>query len=116
MPGAFRALLTPHRSLGPTGFLVLMAALAGISFVTGLVFYLAGAWPVMGFFGLDVALVYLAFRLNYRSGAALRDGRADPGAIDLDQGAPLRAARAVRLQPLLGAREPARVAGRAHGP
>jgi uncharacterized membrane protein len=67
-PGAFRALLTPHRSLKPAGFLAVMIALSGISFVTGLVFYLAGAWPVMGFFGLDVALVYFAFRLNYRSG------------------------------------------------
>src|SRR5262249_32677829 len=37
-------------------------------FIAGLVFYLAGAWPVMGFFGLDVALVYCAFKLNYRSG------------------------------------------------
>jgi uncharacterized membrane protein len=27
-----------------------------------------GAWPVFGFFGLDVALVYIAFKLNYRSG------------------------------------------------
>jgi uncharacterized membrane protein len=45
-----------------------MTALAGISFVTGMIFFLAGAWPVMGFFGLDVALVYLAFKLNYRSG------------------------------------------------
>ena len=68
MPGAFRAVLTPHRSLGPTGFLVLMVALSGISFVTGLAFYLVGAWPVMGFLGLDVALVYFAFKLNYRSG------------------------------------------------
>jgi uncharacterized membrane protein len=67
-PGAFRAVLTPHRSLGPTGFLVLMVALAGLSFVTGLMFWLMGAWPVMGFFGLDVALVYFAFKLNYRSG------------------------------------------------
>jgi uncharacterized membrane protein len=67
-PGAFRALLTPHRSLGPKGFLVLMAALAGLSFVAGLVFWLVGAWPVMGFFGLDLALVYFAFKLNYRSG------------------------------------------------
>jgi uncharacterized membrane protein len=66
--GTFRAMLTPYRSLGPSGFLVLMAALGGISFVAGVVFYLAGAWPVMGFFGLDVALVYVAFRLNYRSG------------------------------------------------
>jgi len=67
-PGAFRALLTPHRSLGPGGFLLLMVALAAVSFVTGMVFLMAGAWPVMGFLGLDVALVYLAFRLNYRSG------------------------------------------------
>jgi uncharacterized membrane protein len=67
-PGGFRAVLTPHRSLGPTGFVVLMAALAGISFATGIAFLLIGAWPVLGFFGLDVALVYIAFKLNYRSG------------------------------------------------
>ena len=67
-PGGFRAVLTPHRSLGPTGFIVLMAALAGISFATGIAFLLIGAWPVLGFFGLDVAMVYVAFKLNYRSG------------------------------------------------
>ena len=67
-PGTFRAVLTPYRSLGPTGFLILMTAVSGVGFVAGLVFYLAGAWPVMGFFGLDVALIYIAFKLNYRSG------------------------------------------------
>ncbi len=67
-PEAFRALLTPHRSLGPTGFLILMAALGAASFITGIVFLLMGAWPVFGFFGLDVLIVYIAFRLNYRSG------------------------------------------------
>jgi uncharacterized membrane protein len=45
-----------------------MVAIGGVSFVTGMVFLLMGAWPVFGFFGLDVALVYFAFRLNYRSG------------------------------------------------
>lgn len=65
---AFRAVLYPHRSLGPTSFLVLMAAIGGVSFITGMVFLLMGAWPVFGFFGLDVALIYAAFRLNYRSG------------------------------------------------
>lgn len=65
---AFRAVLHPHRSLGPTGFLVLMSAVGGVSFVTGMVFLAMGAWPVFGFFGLDVALVYIAFKLNYRSG------------------------------------------------
>jgi uncharacterized membrane protein len=64
----FRAILHPHRSLGPRGFLVLMGAIGTVSFVTGMVFLVMGAWPVMGFFGLDVALIYLAFKLNYRSG------------------------------------------------
>jgi uncharacterized membrane protein len=67
-PSAFRAVLRPHRSLGPKGFLVLMSILTAISFTAGLVFYAMGAWPVFGFFGLDLLLVYIAFRLNYRSG------------------------------------------------
>ena len=65
---AFRAVLTPHRSLGPKGFLVLMLAFGALSFAAGVVFLAIGAWPVLGFFGLDVLLVYVAFRLNYRSG------------------------------------------------
>ncbi len=64
----FRAVLTPHRSLGPRGFLVLMCALSLVGFITGVAFLSIGAWPVFGFFGLDVLLVYIAFRLNYRSG------------------------------------------------
>lgn len=47
-----------------------MMALGGVSFVAGMAFLLMGAWPVFGFFGLDVLLVYIAFRLNYRSGRA----------------------------------------------
>ena len=64
----FDAVLHPHRSLSPTGFIILMVALSAVSFATGIAFLLAGAWPVFGFFGLDVLLVYIAFRANYRSG------------------------------------------------
>lgn len=66
-PFLLDAVLTPHRSLPPQGFILLMAAVAGVSFVTGMVFVSMGAWPVMGFFGLDVLLFYWAFRLSYRS-------------------------------------------------
>jgi uncharacterized membrane protein len=59
--------LTPHQSLGPKGFMVLMAAVCIVSFGTGLLFYLLGAWPVIGFMGLDVALIYIAFKLNFRA-------------------------------------------------
>jgi uncharacterized membrane protein len=64
----FDAVLHPHRSLSPLGFWILMAAVAGLSFAAGIAFLLMGAWPIFGFFGLDVALLYIAFRLNYRSG------------------------------------------------
>jgi uncharacterized membrane protein len=67
-PTIFSAVLTPNRSLGPTGFLILMTAVGGTSFIAGMFFLLIGAWPVFGFFGLDAALVYVAFKLNYRSG------------------------------------------------
>lgn len=65
-PG-FRAVLTPYRSLSPRGFLILMVAIGVVSFATGLVFLMMGAWPVMAFCGLDVALIYIAFKLNYRA-------------------------------------------------
>ena len=69
----FSAVLTPHRSLGPTGFLIFMLVLGGISFASGMVFLLAGAWPIFGFFGLDVLLVYWAFRVNYRAARAYEE-------------------------------------------
>jgi uncharacterized membrane protein len=69
-PTIFSAVLTPHRSLGPTGFLIFMLVLGGLSFVSGMVFLMAGAWPIFGFFGLDVLLVYWAFRINYRTARA----------------------------------------------
>jgi uncharacterized membrane protein len=60
-------MLTPHRSLSPTGFMVLMTAVCLVSFGTGTLFYLLGAWPIIGFMGLDVLLIYVAFRLNFRA-------------------------------------------------
>src|SRR2546422_1744423 len=33
-------------------------------FRSGIGFVSIGAWPICGFFGLDVALLYFAFRLN----------------------------------------------------
>lgn len=47
-----------------------MSAIGAVSFVTGLAFLMMGAWPVLGFCGLDVGLVYVAFKLNYRAGRA----------------------------------------------
>lgn len=62
---SFRAVLSPHRSLSRKGFAVIMGLIGGLSFAAGLLFLILGAWPVVGFLGLDVALVYWAFRRNY---------------------------------------------------
>jgi len=80
-PEIFSAIITPHRSLGPRGFLIFMLCLGGLSFIAGVIFVSLGAWPVFGFFGLDVLLVYFAFRANYRSARAYElDGGIRPRA------------------------------------
>ena len=63
--------------------MVLMGAVCAVSFGTGLLFYLLGAWPVIGFLGLDVALVYWAFRANYRAAAAFEEVTVTPSELRL---------------------------------
>ena len=82
-PELFSALLTPHRSLNRSGFLVLMAFLSAVSFAAGLAFLLMGAWPVFGFFGLDVLAVYVAFRINFRRARASEEIRITPTELRL---------------------------------
>lgn len=77
-PTLFSARVTPHRSLNRTGFLVLMAFFGAISFVAGIAFLLMGAWPVFGFFGLDVLVVYWAFRINFRHAKAREEISVSP--------------------------------------
>jgi uncharacterized membrane protein len=72
-PPIFSATITPHRSLSSTGFLVLMLVIGSVSFCSGMMFLLIGAWPVCGFMGLDVLLVYWAFRANFRAARAYEE-------------------------------------------
>ncbi len=63
----FSAVLRPNCSLNNVGFIVLMSLVSAICLISGIFFLLIGAWPVFGFFGLDILMLYLAFRLNYRA-------------------------------------------------
>jgi uncharacterized membrane protein len=80
-PEIFSAVITPHRSLTPRGFLILMLCLGALSFVSGVIFVSIGAWPVFGFFGLDVLLVYFAFRANFRAARAYEQVRVTPSEL-----------------------------------
>jgi uncharacterized membrane protein len=63
----FAAKLYAHRSLSRRGFAILMLLAAVPCAISAVVFAFAGAWPVSGFFGLDVAGLALAFQMNYRA-------------------------------------------------
>lgn len=80
-PKLFTARLQPHRALGRKGFLALMAFLSVISFGAGMTFLLMGAWPVFGFFGLDVLAIYWAFRIYERRAKAIEEITVTPSEI-----------------------------------
>jgi uncharacterized membrane protein len=84
-PVLFEARLSPHRSLSVRGFNVLMLFLGIVSFIMGVVFLSLGAWPVFGFFGLDVLLLWLAIRVNYRDADAYEDIRMTPVLLSVRQ-------------------------------
>ena len=87
-PTLFSAFITPHRSLSRKGFVLFMLVLGLASFTTGMAFLLAGAWPVFGFCGLDVLLVYWAFRINYRAGKAYEEVTVTPSELTVRKVSP----------------------------
>ena len=99
-PTIFSVVITPHRSLERVGFLVLMAAFGVVSFIAGVVFLIVGAWPVFGFFGLDVLLLYWAFRLNYRHASAYEEVKVTPSALTVRKVSHRGRAREWVLNPL----------------
>jgi uncharacterized membrane protein len=84
-PVLFDALLTPYRSLSPAGFAILMSAIGLVGFAAGIAFYLIGAWPVIGFGGVELGLFYLMFRLNYRSARISERVRLTPAALTVER-------------------------------
>jgi uncharacterized membrane protein len=66
----FAAELTPYRSLGRTGFRVLLVVTGGICLLYGGFFLTTGAYPIGLFFGLDFLGLYIALKMSYRSGRA----------------------------------------------
>jgi uncharacterized membrane protein len=81
----FATTVAPYRSLPPRRLTWIMLGLGAFGFCSGIGFVLAGAWPVTGFFGLDIALLYLAFRLSYRSARQRESLRLTRQALDVER-------------------------------
>lgn len=66
----FDATITPHRSLGQNGFRIVMTLVCLSSVISSVPFVVLGAWPVAGFFGIDVLALFIAFHVNFRHARA----------------------------------------------
>lgn len=93
----FDAEVRPNRSLPNPGFTALMIAIGLISFTAGTAFVIMGAWPVVGFFGLDVLLVWLAFRASYREGRRVETIKVTPREIRVARRSPFGHLTAFRV-------------------
>ena len=77
------ATLEPPRSLSPRGFNRVMLGLGAFSFLTSVAFLAAGAWPVVGFLGLEILLLWLVFRYSFRGHLARTYVRVTAEAVDV---------------------------------
>jgi uncharacterized membrane protein len=66
----FAATITPHRSLGREAYRLVMTLCCISTVVASVPFMLLGAWPVAGFFGLDLLALAIAFHVNFRAARA----------------------------------------------
>jgi uncharacterized membrane protein len=74
----FSARLRPHRSLAPKTARRALYGTGLAGAVVCLPFFVMGAWPVVGFLGLDVILLAAAFRASFRSARAYEDITVSP--------------------------------------
>ncbi len=82
----FDAILTPHRALSPAAIWAVVAVFGASSLILGLVFALSGAWPVLGFYGLDVAILTAFLWHNFRDGRRYERVTVTPSGVRVERG------------------------------
>ncbi len=93
------ARLRPHRSLTRAQAKVLVAIVGAALAVTTVPFFLLGAWPIVGFLGLDALGLWLAFEISFRSARAYEDISLTPLELLLAKVSAKGAAREWRFNP-----------------
>ncbi len=91
--------LVPHRSMSTGNVRILMLVFAAAGVFTSIPFVVMGAWPVAGFMGLDVAILYLAFRVNFDAARAYEDILVTPLELLLAKVSSKGVRREFRFQP-----------------
>ncbi len=87
-PLLFDAVFEPHRSLSRSGFFVVILCVGIITLGFGIFFLAMGAWPVFGFLGLDLFLLWLAIKLNARARKIVERIRVTPEEVVVTRSGP----------------------------
>jgi len=77
------ATLTPHRSLTTRALLLVICAFSAMNVAIATFWALHGAWPVLGFLVLDVALLTWAFNMNNRDGRMFERVRVEAACLSV---------------------------------
>ena len=62
-PVLLREILRQHQALGQRGWAIIFMALGLFFACFGLAMFVSGAWPVIGFLGVEIGGLYLAYRI-----------------------------------------------------
>jgi uncharacterized membrane protein len=81
----FAAKLTPHRSLGRKGFRIVILLAAALATIPGIIFFSMGAWPIIGFLGLDIALFWWAMSASQRDRKRYEEVTLWPDQLEIKQ-------------------------------
>lgn len=82
-PPVFSAVLHPHRSLSLRGARLVVVLVALASAVASIPFIVLGFWPVAGFYGLDVIILWLALRASLNEGRSYEELVVSPWELHL---------------------------------
>ena len=96
----FDLVLTPNRSLDRRHARWLVAGVGLLMLLNGVRMLVLGAWPVIPFLGIDVALLAWAFRASYRSGRGFEALRLDEDDLVVRRRSPEGRERRIRLEPM----------------
>ncbi|GLQ58182.1 DUF2244 domain-containing protein [Devosia nitrariae] len=79
----FAAVLTPHRSMSPKGIAVVTGLVLVLVALPGLMLLSIGAWPVIGFMGIDVLAIAAALWLSLRQAKRREEVTVWPGRLEI---------------------------------
>lgn len=77
------AVLEPPRSLSTRGLNRVMMTIGAFSAVFSIGFLLAGAWPVVGFLGVEILALWLVFQWSFRAQTARTYVRVTADEVDV---------------------------------